>query len=1156
MITLDSLADEIMVYSIDCILEKRISPHLQKDKKDVIILNFAWSNKQQRIGATLKDFSLSFWDATDNYEAEKNFFISNYSTEYQNNIWYIEFLDTWVTTDKTNAIWDWNIETESLNYQLVSPMIKSTIFDIVEIAFMKLVALGTMEKLLMIWDLPKKLMILKINMSQGGIHSLKYFNTYQVLVTAGYENSISIFEIHPQYLDQSLLGKLIGHNSMVTAIQCIEKTPMIISADDTGIIKLWDIRTFKCIQTCDVGSKSVISKILDIEGHGKICFISSRINFLEFDESFQTEEKKQNSEEMYPLKVEFNYLADELIVCSRKDLRFIDLERGRIKKIYQGLLRNNDDDITIFKSVEQNKKFVIGDHRGGLNMFNFQTGEKCQTLCGHTNEVSVLKVDFINKLFISAGHDSAVYVQKENNKEKFEIKREIKNCFHNKEIQLMEVSVYHNLLVMGSNTKDIYIWDYEYCKLLGFLELEEGYEPTSLVFINGYSILLIGASNNKIYIVQIIRKDQNTDFQLFGVINLEDTKEKGTQNFQANKLLIDINFNLGMEYPSECLLYLSLLKGNVKVYNLLSLFETYNPPIIINSNKRMNYNAYRGVQEDFDTALKKIKTNRFCLNEENAISAFTPKLSLSFLAHKDSITTLILINLAEKSLLTSSLDHYIKIWSLKGEKLAAFNINHPLPILWNVTLDKVKRTRKNILFALKIVELIFRRYKRSILLSEEKMININNFLAFLATDLIKPKDKKKNTITLPSLNTQPVKNILLLGDEYSPRDLQFENIKNIYQKELMGPSLREMENNKRLMVAQRFWKNKLDIEEQGASLYEQNKLEDKLHKEKDPLAFFDTDFRDKLSPKIPEDDFSDQVQRLSKRMENHIKRKRINVPTSTHEKSMDSQDKKLNKFSNDKNSKKKGKTNLDAFSINKETLSSQKIMNNEGTFNKPGIEEFDNKNNRLLSLPKHSSRNERKPQAKKLNLFDYANQKQLILDNSSKSSLDTFSLTTYTKSKNIEEKMQFHKIMRNIDKKLRTSQFNFTRNALLTTDDSFSKTFTKTMKMKKPLKKLNNDNYYNNINNTRGSLKTNDTNIDEEEIKIDTMIAEIRQKVKDNVSKKLMVELDKRKRENELHLKYELNKIMLQTSVDVTKENEERGFVGLGSVFQRMDWNK
>ena len=104
---------------------------------------------------------MSFWDAIDDYEAEKNFFISNYSTEYQKGIWYIEFMDTWLTTDKTNAIWDWNIETESLNYQLVSPLIKSTIFDIVEISFMKLVAVGTMEKVIMIWDLPKKLMILK-----------------------------------------------------------------------------------------------------------------------------------------------------------------------------------------------------------------------------------------------------------------------------------------------------------------------------------------------------------------------------------------------------------------------------------------------------------------------------------------------------------------------------------------------------------------------------------------------------------------------------------------------------------------------------------------------------------------------------------------------------------------------------------------------------------------------------------------------------------------------------------------------------------------------------------------------------------------------------------------------------------------------------------
>lgn len=909
---------------------------------------------------------------------------------------------------------------------------------------------------------------------------------------------------------------------MVTAINCIEKTPVIMSADDSGVLKLWDIRTFKCIQTCDVGSKSVISKLLDMEGLGRMCFISSRINFLEFDGSFQSNENKQMTEEMYPLKVEFNYLSDELLVCTRRDLRFIDLEKGRIKKIYQGLLRNNDDDITIFKSVEQNKKFVIGDHRGGLNMFNFSNGEKCHTLCGHNNEISVLKVDFTNKLFVSAGYDSNILIQKENN-EKFEIKRDIKNCFHGKEIHLMELSVYHNILVMGSNNRDIYIWDYEYCKFLGLLELEEGCEPTSFAFINGFSIFLMGASDNKIYIIQIHRKEQTTDFQLLAIINLEENDEiannnqKKIQNYQANKLLIDISFNLNSESPSECLLYLSLLKGIVRIYNILPLFEKYNPTIIPNANKRMNYNAYRGVKEDFDSALKKIKANRYNLSDQK-VHEFNFQPKHSFLAHKDSLTTLILINLAEKSLLTSSLDQYIKIWNLNGEKIAAININHPLPIQWNIVLDRVKRTRKNILFALKIVELIFKRYKRSILLSEEKMININNFLGFLAMDLVKTKDKKNPQISLPSLKN-PQK-ILLMKDEYSPRDLQFEGIKHIYQRELMGPSLREMENNKRLIFAQKFWKNKREDEEYGLSVYDKAKLEEKIHKENDPLSFFDNDFRGNLCRKLNEEEYSDEVQLLSKKMEMQLKKRRFNITESNDLK-------KPNSVQNiEKNIK---KVNLSKPII--QELSTNKIFNSK-------------KN------PVKLSQNFYKPAPLKISLFDYASKKNILLE-TTHNSTDTFSLTTYSKPKNVEEKEQFHFIMRNIDKKLRTSQFNFTRNALLVTNESsFAKTYEKGFIKKKTLKKIPYDNH----TNTRGSIQTNDT-LDDAEMKIDEMIAEIRNKVKDNVEKKLMIELERKKKKNEVELKYQMKKIgSVKDGVEQGKEQQERGFIGLGSVFNRIDW--
>ena len=69
-------------------------------------------------------------------------------------------------------------------------------------------------------------------------------------------------------------------------------------------------------------------------------------------------------------------------------------------------------------------------------------------------------------------------------------------------------------------------------------------------------------------------------------------------------------------------------------------------------------------------------------------------------------------------LLTSSYDYYLKIWKLDGTLLCSLNINHPLPTLWNVKVNTVLKKKKNILFSLKVIELIFKRYKRNMHLAE------------------------------------------------------------------------------------------------------------------------------------------------------------------------------------------------------------------------------------------------------------------------------------------------------------------------------------------------------------------------------------------------------------------------------------------------------
>ncbi len=59
---------------------------------------------------------------------------------------------------------------------------------------------------------------------------------------------------------------------------------MILTADETGSIRIWDIRTQKCIQLLELGDKTIIAKLISIYDKGKIGFLGTRLNILDFDD--------------------------------------------------------------------------------------------------------------------------------------------------------------------------------------------------------------------------------------------------------------------------------------------------------------------------------------------------------------------------------------------------------------------------------------------------------------------------------------------------------------------------------------------------------------------------------------------------------------------------------------------------------------------------------------------------------------------------------------------------------------------------------------------------------------------------------------------------------------------------------------------------------
>lgn len=109
MFILDALSDSISVFDENCSLQQKISPQLSKLKKEVIILSFAFSKRQYRVGAVLKDFSIKFWDHFNNFEYEKSISTTSICQNLQTSIYFLEYFNTWITTDKTGTIHFWNL---------------------------------------------------------------------------------------------------------------------------------------------------------------------------------------------------------------------------------------------------------------------------------------------------------------------------------------------------------------------------------------------------------------------------------------------------------------------------------------------------------------------------------------------------------------------------------------------------------------------------------------------------------------------------------------------------------------------------------------------------------------------------------------------------------------------------------------------------------------------------------------------------------------------------------------------------------------------------------------------------------------------------------------------------------------------------------------
>lgn len=117
--------------------------------------------------------------------------------------------------------------------------------QVLSIDHLGVLASASLDTKISIWDTYLSRERLKLTGHNKGVFSLSYNSDYRLLVSGGFDHDVFVWSPFVN----TLLCKLPGHTAPLVSVCCVEDSPKLISSDTTGIIKLWDLRNFQCVQT-------------------------------------------------------------------------------------------------------------------------------------------------------------------------------------------------------------------------------------------------------------------------------------------------------------------------------------------------------------------------------------------------------------------------------------------------------------------------------------------------------------------------------------------------------------------------------------------------------------------------------------------------------------------------------------------------------------------------------------------------------------------------------------------------------------------------------------------------------------------------------------------------------------------------------------------
>ena len=214
----------------------------------------------------------------------------------------------------------------------------SPIGDILPIDSQETLVTACLGGKICLWDSTTHQLKKELKGHNKGVYSLAWCDWSQMnqcLLSAGLNHEAFVWNTYVR--DQIFL--LRGHNHPLVGVKCLPDTPQIVTADTSGMVKIWDVRNFLCVQTFNAPMDELSSFCLTYSStmgqsmKKRIICGGKKLQYFEYDEpkdQLLTDEKPCTT-------VLFNSTLLCIITLHPDSVKVWNVKTGKLMSVYRNI---------------------------------------------------------------------------------------------------------------------------------------------------------------------------------------------------------------------------------------------------------------------------------------------------------------------------------------------------------------------------------------------------------------------------------------------------------------------------------------------------------------------------------------------------------------------------------------------------------------------------------------------------------------------------------------------------------------------------------------------------------------------------------------------------------------------------------------------------